>query len=74
MSTQWPKSCAIKILDVNKCEKKYTVEKKFKNSICDKTKKNKKKVGHNLKTQNVMQLKNLSCERKKTLNLDYDKN
>ena len=33
----------------------------------------KKKLWHNLKTLNMMQLKNLNCERKKSQNLDNDK-
>ena len=45
-----------------KLDNKYGVEIKLKNSICDKTKKQ-NKLGHNLKTQNVMQLKNSICEK-----------
>ena len=46
-----------------KWDKMYGVEVKLNNSICNQTKKN--KLGHNLKTQNVMQLKNSICEGKK---------
>ena len=42
MSTQWPRSCAMKVLEVEekKWNKKYGVEIKLKNSICDKPKNN----------------------------------
>ena len=45
MSTQWPKSCAMKKLNVKKnLDKKYGVEIKLKNSICNKTKKKKNQI------------------------------
>ena len=50
MSTQWPTTCAKKILAVEEknCDKKYDVKIKLKNSICDKAKKETKLL-HNLK-------------------------
>ena len=64
-----------KYLKLKKWDNKYGVEIKLKNSICNKT--IKKRLGHNLKTQNVMQLKNSSCETKQlkcSQNLNYGTN
>ena len=43
MSRQWPRNCAMQILEVEEknWDKKYGVEIKLKNSICDKAKKKK---------------------------------
>ena len=45
MSTQWPKSCAMQIPEEEEknWDKKYGVEIKLKNIICDKAKKKEKK-------------------------------